>query len=69
MALPLGARFGSYAITAKIGEGGMGEADAVAGKPQYAVTRGGRFLINQPAKEAIVTPITLLMNWNADAAR
>jgi Tol biopolymer transport system component len=44
-------------------------ADAVAGKPQYAVTRDGRFLINQPAKEATATPITLLMNWNPDATR
>jgi serine/threonine protein kinase len=44
-------------------------ADAVASKPQYAVTRDGRFLINQSAREATVTPITLLMNWNAGATR
>ena len=33
-------------------------------KPQYAVARDGRFLINQPAKDAAATPITLLMNWS-----
>jgi len=32
-------------------------------RPQYAVARDGRFLINQSANEATATPITLLMNW------
>jgi hypothetical protein len=32
-------------------------------RPQYAVGRDGRFLINQSANEATATPITLLMNW------
>jgi serine/threonine protein kinase/Tol biopolymer transport system component len=41
-------------------------ASASAHKPQYAVARDGRFLINQPVKEATATPITLLMNWNPD---
>jgi serine/threonine protein kinase/Tol biopolymer transport system component len=42
---------------------------ASAQKPQYAVARDGRFLINQPLKEAAVTPITLLMNWNPDTQK
>jgi hypothetical protein len=31
-------------------------------KPQYAVSRDGRFLINQ-ADESTTTPITLILNW------
>jgi Tol biopolymer transport system component len=38
-------------------------------KPQYAVARDGRFLINQPVKEDTTTPITLLMNWNPGARK
>jgi Tol biopolymer transport system component len=42
---------------------------AAAHKPQYAVARDGRFLINQPVKEATATPITLLMNWNPETKK
>jgi Tol biopolymer transport system component/tRNA A-37 threonylcarbamoyl transferase component Bud32 len=33
-------------------------------KNQYAVSRDGRFLINQRMEESITTPITLILNWN-----
>jgi Tol biopolymer transport system component len=42
-------------------------SSAAAHKPQYAVAHDGRFLINQPIKEATATPITLLVNWNPEA--
>jgi Tol biopolymer transport system component len=44
-------------------------ASAAAHKPQYAVARDGRFLINQPVKETAVAPITLLINWNPDTQK
>jgi len=34
-------------------------------RPQYAVSRDGRFLINQLAEESASAPITLILNWNA----
>jgi Tol biopolymer transport system component len=39
---------------------------SAAKKPQYAVARDGRFLINQLVNEATIAPITVLMNWNPD---
>ena len=36
-----------------------------ANKQQYAVSRDGRFLINQPAEASTTTPITLVLNWTA----
>ena len=32
-------------------------------RPQYAVARDGRFLINQPVADATAAPITLILNW------
>jgi serine/threonine protein kinase/Tol biopolymer transport system component len=32
-------------------------------KQQYAVSRDGRFLINQPVEASSTTPITLILNW------
>ena len=32
-------------------------------KHQYAVSRDGRFLINEPAEGSAPTPITLILNW------
>ena len=32
-------------------------------RPQYAVARDGRFLINQPVAEATAAPITMILNW------
>ena len=32
-------------------------------KQEYAVSREGRFLINQPAETSINAPITLILNW------
>ncbi|HLE36203.1 MAG TPA: hypothetical protein VI699_03550, partial [Candidatus Acidoferrales bacterium] len=36
-------------------------------KHQYAISRDGRFLINQPAEESSTTPITLILNWKPPA--
>jgi Tol biopolymer transport system component len=33
-------------------------------KQQYAVSRDGRFLINQPAEASTSSPITLILNWH-----
>ncbi len=33
-------------------------------RPQYAVARDGRFLINQPVGDATTAPITLMLNWH-----
>ncbi|MEQ1757198.1 MAG: protein kinase [Vicinamibacterales bacterium] len=38
-------------------------------RPQYAVARDGRFLINQSVGDGRAAPITLLMNWNPQAAK
>ena len=35
-------------------------------RPQYAVGRDGRFLVNQPVGDASAAPITLLMNWSPE---
>ena len=35
-------------------------------RPQYAVARDGRFLINQPAEGFSSPPITLVVNWNGN---
>ena len=32
-------------------------------KQQYAVSRDGRFLLNQLMESSSATPITLIMNW------
>ena len=36
-------------------------------RPQYAVARDGRFLINQALADATAAPIALILNWNPDA--
>ena len=36
-------------------------------RPQYAVARDGRFLINQPVGDASAAPITLILNWQPPA--
>jgi serine/threonine protein kinase/Tol biopolymer transport system component len=35
-------------------------------KPQYVVTRDGRFLINQVVEASTATPITLILNWDPE---
>ena len=35
-----------------------------ANNQQYAVSRDGRFLINQPVEESTTAPITLILNWH-----
>jgi hypothetical protein len=37
---------------------------AGANKPEYMVSRDGRFLINQPAETSGASPITLILNWH-----
>src|SRR5262249_29206426 len=34
-----------------------------ANRHQYAVSRDGRFLINEPVDKSTTTPITLILNW------
>jgi Tol biopolymer transport system component len=34
-------------------------------KPQYAVARDGRFLMNVAVEEAVAAPITIVLNWDA----
>jgi hypothetical protein len=34
-----------------------------ADKDQYAVSRDGRFLLNQATESSATTPITLILNW------
>ncbi len=38
-------------------------------RPQYAVARDGRFLINQPLADATAAPITLILIWNPEAKK
>lgn len=44
---------------ARIVEGGI----VSASRPEYAVSRDGRFLINQPVASGASAPITLVLNW------
>jgi len=39
-----------------------GNATSIS-RPQYAVARDGRFLVNQPLDESTSSPITLILNW------
>ncbi len=48
---------------ARIVDGGT----VAANRPQYAVARDGRFLINQPVGDATVAPISLILNWRPPA--
>ena len=36
-----------------------------ANKAQYAVSRDGRFLLNEIVESTTIAPITLLLNWKA----
>jgi hypothetical protein len=36
-------------------------------KQEYAVSRDGRFLINQPVETSTTPPITLILNWHPEA--
>jgi eukaryotic-like serine/threonine-protein kinase len=42
----------------------LGGGALATNQPQYAVSRDGRFLINQPVEESTTTPITLILNWS-----
>jgi Tol biopolymer transport system component len=43
---------------------GIGALGGSPFRPQYDVSRDGRFLINQPVEDATTAPITLILNWN-----
>jgi Tol biopolymer transport system component len=45
----------------------LGGGATAANRPQYDVSRDGKFLINQPLKESAASPITLILNWKAPA--
>jgi hypothetical protein len=42
---------------------------AATEKAHYAVSRGGRFLMNQTIEESTAIPITLIQNWNPEAKK
>jgi Tol biopolymer transport system component len=44
-----------------------GGGTVATNRPQYAVSKDGRFLINQRLEESTNTPITLLLNWKPPA--
>jgi Tol biopolymer transport system component len=44
----------------------VGGGSQVTNKPNYVISRDGRFLIDQPLEEATIVPITLILNWNPD---
>src|SRR5437870_2744009 len=56
------ANFETTTPGALVSGAGRGRRDEMF-RPQYAVSRDGRFLINQPAEESTATPITLILNW------
>jgi hypothetical protein len=43
----------------------VGGGTSYYARPQYAVSRDGRFLINQPVEESTTTPINVILNWTA----
>ena len=47
----------------------VGGGTVTNNRPQYAIARDGRFLINQPVADANAAPITLILNWNPDAKK
>ena len=72
MAVPVTAAGTSFAagtptalFRARVVDGGS----IAANRPQYAVARDGRFLINQPVGEATAVPITLILNWQPPAGK
>lgn len=44
----------------------VGGGTVTTNRPQHAVARDGRFLINQPVADATAAPITLLLNWQPE---
>ena len=47
----------------------MGGGSISTNRPNYDVSRGGRFLINQPVEETSLTPITLILNLNLEGRK
>jgi len=71
MALPVttGASFEAGAPVALFPTRVIDGGTIMAGRPQYAIARDGRFLINQPVADAAVAPIKLILNWNPAATK
>ena len=47
----------------------VGGGAIATNKAQFAVSKDGRFLINQRVEESTNTPITLVLNWKPPAAK
>jgi len=62
VSLSAGTRLGPYESTGLLGSGGMARSIARA---QYAVAPDGRFLMNVAADDAVTSPITIVLNWEA----
>jgi hypothetical protein len=41
----------------------------LGGKPQYVVTRDGRFLLNTVVDATNTPPITIVLNWQSDRTK
>jgi Tol biopolymer transport system component len=52
-------------FTTRILTGGIGTIN----RPQYAVSRDGRFLINETVEDSAVSPITLILNWHPERGK
>ena len=61
-----GVSFGTSTPVALFPTRAVDGGTATVDRPQYAVARDGRFLINQPVADATAAPITLILNWNPD---
>jgi hypothetical protein len=67
MAAPVSASSATFTLgtpvplfPAKVATGGA------SNRQQYAVSRDGRFLINQDVEAGAASPITLILNWRPD---
>jgi hypothetical protein len=38
-------------------------------KHEYAVSRDGRFLVDQSSEASVTAPITVVLNWNPERSR
>src|SRR5262249_47470074 len=44
-------------------------ATGTINRPQYAVSRDGRFLINETVEDSAASPITLILNWHPERGK
>jgi serine/threonine protein kinase len=64
---PAGATFDAGIPVALFPTRILGGPVSVLNRPQYDVSRDGRFLINQLVEESTASPITLILNWKPPA--